>query len=761
MPISDEIRKQALAKAKERKPELFDSNPKTMPTGVKPEGVKVPVDVKKPDVEKTNTWNAQFQPMIDMAGFDKAANYGNSLHMMKAINGRYNSVLASPDLDGNVKKTIKSLTDNSWAAMNEMTKLSKGEGDEKLWMKYKMAADAADQKLTTQIGYDLKKNYVYNNKDKTITKRKIAEKNNQSWETDDEEGGSTEANAGGGGVNPYAGFNQMKSFETRSRAQIKNTVNPIITTWSKNAFKLLNASNETSSKYDINIKDNTLNLSKSVLSFVSAHGTQSGNKTVDLQSKKVASNLLKQLNNPDLDYNGKIALLKKQVNAETNVIQDMISNMGYYGSRTIYSKYKSVHGANNKYYENGADKYAASGLDNVDNLIINADNYFKTATNDRTEAKAEVLSHSGNNYSKKLIFENLVNDKGVITDYNSWLKDLGYNQKTGDMGKVTFNKSTGDYSYNNLLAIYNNNHSGWDTKTNVVGLYGKPIEYLDKNGRAKRSNGDRVFAGDKEAFHKVMRATYNNSVKEYKAKFSDLNSPKLFKGVLQGVAGGGNEASKAVKLASVDMSLDEDGNMINSQNFKGNNAENIYKLMFNADGTLNKNDVSLLTNFQVEQGKHKKANKTDLANAKKENETTFKTFFNPKADLSDIKISFSKNASLDHYATYTFLNKKTNKKLVMIAPASYLNDKNDFAWKNSYMNVDEGRFLKVGKKILPDRDGLYKNAQIIDDNGIKVALFNYLDSDGVSTEYRLPMGDININEATKYFNNYVSTIMMP
>ena len=755
MPLDlDKIAKESEKRLAEKKPELFDKDPKT-----KPVDIKKPVDLKVEVQPKKKVWDEQFQPMIDAAGLDKVANYGNSLHMMKAINGRYDNVLGSAEIDDSVKQTIKSLKNNSWSAMKELKKISEGTGDPELWNKYKIAADAADKKLTSQIGYGLGKNYVYDNKKKTITKKAEAERNHQGWETDEDEGGSTEANVGGGGVNPYAGYNQLKSFETRTRDQIKNTINPIISTWTKNSFKLLNASDETSEKYDSNVKDNTIALSKSVLTFVSKYGTQSGNKTIDTNNKKEASKLLAQLSNPNLDYADKVNLLKRTSTAETNVIQDMVSQMGYYGSRAIYTKYKDIQGKKDKYYENGADRYAKEGLDNVNGLISDSDGYFEKTSKDRIDAKSEVASHSKRSHAK-MVFDNLVNEKGQITDYNTWLKKLGYDAKSGDIGEIRYSKSSGDFSYNPLLSIYKDSKSGWDSKTNVIGTYGKPIEYLDKNGRAKRSNGDRYFVGDKQAFNEVMRKAYNESVKEYKTKFSDLNDPVVYKGVIQGVGGFGNTASKAAKLASVDMSLDKDGNMIHSQDFKGNNANNIFKLMLNSDGSVNTKDITLLGKFEIEQGKDRTGSKDYLNNKKDNNAETFKTFFGQK-DLSDIKITFTKNASLDYHGKYIFTNKKTGQKLVMVAPASYLNEKNDFAWKNSQVSVDDGRFARLGKKTFPDKDGLYKNARIIDDNGSKVAIFNYLDSDGMSTEYRLPIGDKNIKEATAYFNDYVQTIMMP
>jgi hypothetical protein len=755
MPLDlDKIAKESEKRLAEKKPELFDKDPNT-----KPVAVEKPADLKAVVQPKKKAWDEQFQPMIDAAGFDKVANYGNSLHMMKAINGRYDNVLGSAEIDDSVKQTIKSLKNNSWSAMKELKKISEGTGDPELWNKYKIAADAADKKLTSQIGYGLGKNYVYNNKDKTIMKKSEAEKKFQGWETDEDEGGSTEANAGGGGVNPYAGYNQLKSFETRTREQIKNTINPIVSTWTKNSFKLLNASDEISEKYDPDVKDNTIALSKSVLTFVSKYGTQSGNKTIDANNKKEASKLLAQLSSPKLDYNDKVNLLKRTSTAETNVIEDMVSQMGYYGSRAIYTRYKDVQGKKDKYYENGADRYAKEGLDNVNGLISDSDGYFEKTKKDRIDAKSQVTSHSKRSHAT-MVFDNLVNEKGQITDYNTWLKNLGYDAKSGDIGEIKYSKNSGNFSYNPLLSIYKDSKSGWDSRTNVIGTYGRPIEYLDKDGRTQRSNGSRYFVGDKEAFNEVMRKAYNESVKEYKAKFSDLNDPVVYKGVIQGVGGFGNTASKAAKLSSVDMSLDKDGNMIHSQDFKGNNANNIFKLMLNSDGSVNTKDVTLLGKSEILQGKDRTGSKDYLNGKKDSNAATFNAFFGQK-DLSDIKITFTKNASLDYHGKYIFTNKETGQKLVMVAPASYLNEKNDFAWKNSQVSVDDGRFARLGKRTLPDKDGLYKNARIIDDNGSKVAIFNYLDSDGMSTEYRLPIGDKNIKEATAYFNDYVQNIMMP
>ena len=763
----------AVKELEQKRPDLFGKSTAaavpnsavTKPTAIKPGAPKAETS------QKLKIWDEQFQPLIDKNGWDKNINYSNSLHMMKAINGRYNSLLGASDLDESVKETIKSLTNNSWAAMKELKKISQGQGDNKLFNTYRLAADKADSKLVSQIGYGLGKNYVYNNKDKTIIKKSVAEKNYQGWEEDQDAGGSTEANAGGGGVNKYAGYIQLKSFETRAREQIKETLRPINTTWTQNTFKLLNASDEQSDKYDTKLKNNAFNLSVSALRFVSKFGTQSGNLEIDKQNKKTAANLLVTLNNPNIGFEDKIKFLKKTSQQETNVIQDMISQMGYYGSRFLYSNYKNVQGKKAKYFENGADKYAKEGLDGVDNMIENADLYFEQSTNDRLEAKKNVYAKS------KTVYKNLVNDKGVITDYNSWLESMGYNSKTGDLGELKFSNKTGDLSYNPLLSIYDQNNS-WTSKVNTIVAYGQPVQYLNANGRVQYSKPNKLRVDDKEAFHKVMRKAYNSYVKEYKAEFSYLNDPAIYKGVIQGVNGFGNEAFKAIKLATVDMSMDKDGNLIHTQDFKGNNANNIFKLMLNSDGSINIRDITLLNQSQINEGKANDASRDYLISQKDNNEEAFSAFFGreskkqtglpklpksmlPKKDLSDIKISFSKNASVDYHGKYTFTNKKTGEQLVMVAPASYLNAKKDFAWTNSQMRSDEGRFLRVGKKVLPDREGLYKNAEIIDDNGIKFAKFKYIGSDGMETEYSLPIGDVNINKATTYFNDYVKNIMMP
>ena len=75
------------------------------------------------------------------------------------------------------------------------------------------------------------------------------------------------------------------------------------------------------------------------------------------------------------------------------------------------------------------------------------------------------------------------------------------------------------------------------------------------------------------------------------------------------------------------------------------------------------------------------------------------------------------------------------------------------------MTVPEARFLKAGSVSLPDKDGYYNNAAIIQKDGIKVAVYKYLDTDGVTKQEEIPIGDVQIEVAQQQFKEYFDRLI--
>jgi len=759
MPVDlTKIMQQGTELAKEKKPELWDNNPKTAPVVKETPGTPKPTVVKEP-----RAWD-QYQKVIDAnKGWDDVVNYSNSLHMMKAINGRYDKFLSNNDFDPKAKETMKSLINSSKGAMDELVKISKGVGDPKLFEKYRDNADAAQLKITTMLGADTKSNYVYDPDKKIIVDRNTFEKNNQSAKAKDRT--STQANAGGGGVNPYAGFLQMKNYTYNSGQLVKKEVNPLVTTWGKNAYNLFNADDKTAGRYDADNRKNTLNYTKDALTFISKYGTQSGDKNRDNQNKAKAAQYLNQLSNLGKNEDAKIAwdsqmnyVKKLTTSGKTNELTDMIEDMGYYGSTFMYNRYKKVLGKNEKYYE-GSDK-KSNNLDMIDADIQRHEDYIADSKKDKITARnAAMLKFSGQAEAeaidvnrdtgfwenlgmainvvsrpyeekenlqkgistKQLVFNSAIGNDGKIQSYDQFVKNLGpqYKIKQGLMGDYKV-QTRGDKSDK----IYSQNRGWLDSKVGTTGY-------------------------DKEQFNEVMRPLYNEVVKAYKKEFSLLNDPKKRNKDL----GSGNTADRVLYHDHVDMSLDKNGRMIKTQDYKGNNVATIFGMMQNKNGLVNEDDVFLISDQDIKNGTYSKASKETMQRERTSNKNVYNNFFK-NADLSQMEVEFDRNSNLDYHSTYTFTNMKTGKQLRMIAPASYIAKNNETFWKETRMSTPEAIFQKLGKRDLPDMDNMYKDAAIIQKNGMKYATFKYKNSDGVTKTEEIQIGNVQIEIAEKQFKEY-------
>lgn len=708
-------------------------------------GVEKPIDnaVKLPTPKKDNTWNKKFQPLIDanvgfgtqfnfkpdesgkkIDGWDDLVNYSNSLPMMKAVNGRYDAYLNKSDISDKSKQIIKDLKNASWAAMNEIEKISKGTGSMDKFLEYQKNALVADNKLVTAMGPNTKSNYVYDPDKKTIVDKATFSKNYQGIKTG--ERGSTQTNVGGGGVDPYAGYIQTKGYLDLSRTRVKDQVKPLVSNWGKNAYNYLNADDSVAGRIDPDNRSNTMQFSEDALTFISKYGTQSGNKEYDKENKTKAQSILNKYKalgrneDPKVGRDAQLKYLKQLTNGKTNQLADMIDDMGYYGSVYMYKKHKDILGKNSKYYE-GAEKYIGK-LNDIDDEISSHEVYAQQTKTDRLQAKKESIAKSELG-GKELIFNAIIDKGGNIQSYHQFIKNLGPNYKIQDglMGsyKTQTKKDYTDY-------VYAKNKGFWD------------------------ANPGTLFYDDEE-FNETMRATYNDAVKQYKQRFSLLNDPKKREKDM----GRGNTADQVLYYDYVDMSMDKDGNLINTDGEKGNNVAKIYGMFQNQDKTINTKDITILNNDDLKSGRYSKASKETLDSdyLKDKNENKFNNFFKGK-DLSQMYVEFDRNSSVPYRSTYTFVNQKTGEKLSMIAPVDYIKKNKETIHAKTWMTVPEARFQRLGKLDLPDVDNVYKNAAIIQKNGIKYATYQFKDTNGVYKREEIPIGDVQIEVAKTQFLDY-------
>jgi hypothetical protein len=693
----------------------------------------------KPTSPKEETiWNKEYQPLIDEFKLDKNINYSNSLHIMRAINGRYDKLLSS-DVDPQIKQLVKTLKNNSLATMNEFKKMKTGTFNNDLASKYFMNATSADNQLAAALDYSKNKGFVYDPDTKAIYDRKTFEKktNKPVLET----AGSTQTGAGDGGVNRYAGYNQLKGYSNLMTKELRNKINPIVSTWTTNATRLLNGDDRSVGKFDPDNRKKTYSLTVDILTHVQQHGTTTGNANVDAQNKKKADEILKKLWKTE-GFPNKMDVIKSFTNGEENVIADLAKNLGYYGSKYIYDRHKKPLGGNQKYFSGGAEKMADK-LDDVDGLIEEFNTYRKEEKVWRFEALKQIKNSENALAGKETIYDNLIDKNGTIVDFDTWKQKLrtisnpnfGKTVETGYGGtKVDRNKYI-----NALNGVIESNKSSW-----ISSLWGG-----DRGEVQNQPNSNSIFEG--HDYNTVARNIYNDAVKNYKAKFSDLRFDKQIKGHTK-VVTFGNTADHHMTYRSVDLSLDKNGYLKNTEGKKAENANILFNIMRQPDGTINTENITLLNDVNTKQGKYKNATRDELRVMQDNNDKVFNDFFKG-AKNDDIQITYVKNASLDYHGAYIFKNNETGKSMTMIAPNSVLQNAKEPMYVNTFMSTAEYRFQQLGKRKLPDVDGLYKDAIIYDVNGVKTVSWKFKEKNGEMKEYTLPIAEVDINIAIKQFND--------
>lgn len=699
-------------------------------------GDKLDKSPTTPSKGSETTWNKQFQPIIDELKLDKDINYSNSLHMMRAINGRYDKLLSS-DVDPKVKDLVKTLKNSSWGAMNEISKMKTGGYNGELASKLFMNAAKADNELAAALDYNKNKGFVYDPDTKAIYDRKTFEKKNDKPVL--EKQGTTQTGAGEGGVNRYAGYNQLKGYSNLMTKELRAKINPVVSTWTTNATRLLNADDRSAGKFDPDNRQKTYALTVDILTHVQKYGTTTGNKTIDAQNKQKADKILKTLWKTE-GFPNKMDVIKKFTNGEENVIADLSKNLGFYGSNYVYQRHKSTLGSNKKYFT-GNEKMADK-LDDIDGLINEFQTYKKEESTWRKSALQTVIAKDNTLQGKEVIFNNLLDANGTIVDFDTWKQRLrtvkdpnaGRTMETGWGGMKTHGNTM-----NLLDDIIENNKSSW-----ISSAWGG-----DRGEVVNQSNSNSIFEG--HDYNKVARNVYNDAVKAYKATFSDLKFDKQIKGHAR-VVQFGNTADLNMSYRSVDMSLNKDGYLKNTEGKKAENANVLFNIMRKPDGTIDTENITLLSDFNTKQGKYRNATRNELRGMQDNNEKVFNDFFKG-AKNDDIQITYVKNASLGYHGAYIFKNNETGKSMTMVAPNSVLQEAKEPMFVNTFMSTSEYRFQQLGKRKLPDMDGVYKDALIYDVNGIKTASWKFKNKNGEMEEFTLPIGDVDIQTATNQFND--------
>ena len=707
-------------------------------------------------------WEALYQKPIDFLGYTKSFAGPENTLLKNMINGNFKGILSNPEVSNEVKGDIKGYEKNAFAAMNLLKTYadSKGKtGNIDQFNKYMHVADSFAMVLNEKAGPNSNGNYVFDFATGTMPDRTKYE-----LDTDvvlNSNIFSTQANYGAGATNPLATYEQDNEYRELQNKAIVDRFKPVLASWGKQAFALLNTDSKVAKRIDPDNRLNTYNYAKTILNHVSKYGTVSGNASIDKKNKDRAASIIKKLNAAGGDYEDWLEIIKAEANTGTsNYFTDVVNVMGFYGTTTMFQASKNTFGKQKKYFSTAQNE--VDNMDDFDDMITEQIDFTKYMSEEYKKVRTNAMARADTDLRTRAAFNSLVLDgESSIVDYATWKKRMA-NQSDGTLPgfQTTRMVPRGDGRF---YMVKDEPSTG--KKDYTKGLEGNWLDELGSTVGNALYFGTGIWAmlgqddPSEEVFYSretlneiKLKKLYDKTVYDFKKEFTTMNSPVLFKGKVILAGGTGNTADKELYM-HVDMSLDKNKRMINTTMEKSKAANAMLNLMKNENGSVNSTDVTLMDNYDISEGLHKGATAETLKELKEFNKTKFDKFFN-NSDLSNIRVTFDRNASLDKHSTYTFYNRKTDKSLVMVAPYSYLEKNEEKFWVGTKMNDSEYRYQRRGYKTIPDKDKLYRNAIIKDgDSGGKVGIYEYLSDDGVWTP-SIPreLGDVDIITATNTFN---------
>lgn len=694
----------------------------------KPSAGSTPAKPKGP-----SNWDARIQPVIDANGWDKDINYSNSVHIMKAVNGRYDHVLNAKDVDPALKEKISQFKNNSWSFAKELEKGSTGPVDSKKITMYQNNANKLWSEISGSLNPGKNKAYVVDDKQRIVS-RKQFDKDYQLPEVLKSGSGSGE-DGFGSSSSPTDAYVQLKGYNDSYRNNLKTKIKPVVGKWLNTSLNLLNSDYEDAKKIDPDNRLNAYKMTTDVLKHIEKYGTTNGDETIDGRNKQLAVKILGEMRGVT-EWKDKLNVIKKysNVNGE-NQITDLANDLGYYGSKHIFDKHKSTLGKNDKYF--GGDKKLQNSMDHIDRLNTDYKEFQDTDKQLRLAALEKLKSsddHGIEGGSKMEAFNSLLGANGNIVDFDTWKQKMSAVRKEYD---------------------------GWNPET-LTGnekytKEGRMISYENHLTKAIDDNQTTIHIWSEDNLgyrNRMARQVYNNSVKAYKQKFQDIKVPHVFKSSLlqQGL---GDNMNPKLRYNSVDMSTDKNGNLIKSEGPKAENVNKLFSLMRDEDGNIDKENVTFL-NDHYTKNEFANVSKNDMVHLKEKNDQTYKDFFKHNK-MDDVSVTFVRNASVKYHSAYVFKNNETGKEMTMIVPQEKLKTAKEPMFENTRLSGNDYTFQVKGKKEIPDREGVYKNAFIREEHGQKVAYFKYKNEDGVweDGEYAIK-GDATINQATKIFDTHIS-----
>jgi hypothetical protein len=681
-----------------------------------------PTPAKEPT--KLSNWDEKVAPILDqIPEAKKAINYENSKHIMRAVNGRYDNAMSQLKTDDpKAYETFKNFKNSAWNVAKELEKLKTGGFDAKALEKYQLDANAYYENIRDSYGAEKKKAWVMDDEARFVSFKQdekntqtpyvsTSKQSNTSRVNYKDKGssnisvegaqnlknespffkGDREIEADYENPNVAKAYNKLKSTDEQWRNNGLKKIQPITKSWT--AVALANIGGKTT---DADTNGDALSLITTQLYHINKHKTT---QDPDLATKdqQNALKILKQIKGKTNEQ--KFEILKN--NAST--IKGMTSRMGYFGNAKVYNQFKKSHiGTNLDFYP--TSNVGKTPMDyfnetrengNIDMHIYNYRQFREGNTKIKQDAKSLALSKwqsskdrlGYSDYTEKdvaKIYNSLVDENGTIKGYSTFLKDLGYDEKTGYLGKTDYDSKNDKFVGSAFTRLYNKSTS-WDTPVNAVQSVNNGQTFLDKNGRVRQSMD--TYVGDKETFNNVMKKVYSDFKKNYKRTFDDQKIKNVYNTTLLDL-NLGDEVNQSMEFRGVDLRVNKDMKLKASTGPKQENVNKVFNLMFDDNGNIDTEKVTIFGNKAVKEGLYA-IDKTDLEQQKKYgNEAALKDFL--KDNNEHVTMSFFRNTNVPGQAAYQFYNPDTKKSIMVYTPKELIG-------KNG---VQEDLYSKTGRSPL-------------------------------------------------------------
>ncbi len=652
--------------------------------------------IEKKETAKLSNWDSQIAPIIDdYPELKKFVNYETSKPMMRAVNGRYDNVMNQlKEDDPKAYANFKKFKDSSWAMANEMKKIETGGFSPENFTKYQKDAKVYFKSIADSFDYDKNKRFAMNPEGVMMTREQYDKwdeipsisKNKSSTSAkvvyNDEIFKNLVADYETPNVsNSYKKLNNINEYYKDKGVEL---IQPITKSWVATSLQRIDVK-----KPDADKDAAALNMNMDLLKHVGKYKT-TGDPDLARGDQATANDILNQLRGKDKSE--QLQLLK----ANSAKINSLSGRMGYYGNASIYNKYKNGYiGKTLDYYPQTKDKdrgdYFNQTQENgvIDRTIDNFKQFRKvdedirlqtlTLTNQNWKTISDRFGYTMKKPQFELAMNELVDDKGNIVSYKKWSDNLRkINDPSGYSTRVNNNPAFGSTFQGSKESAYKN-------KSALGQIWEQNKGYHIGGGGA-----DWLPFGstDEEDIKKDLVGIYNNLKKSYKKNFDSVKSKTVYEATLLD-AGFGNERNQAMEYRGVNLTVDKNMRLKQTEGPKQENINKVFGMLFDEMGNVDKENVTIFSNKDIKSGLNavqtsdlkEQRNKNNTNN----NEVVLKNFL--KQDNDNVTMTFFRNTNAPNQSAYQFYNTKTKESMMVYAPKSMLG-------KNG---IKEDLFTKTGK----------------------------------------------------------------